>query len=472
MIQNYLHTFDSASYDPLNAFLQHACKITKRFVKDNPDTIIVQSDKGKQTVIMYENDYNSKMLHLLSDENTYKPTKTNPTSGFQKQNNDLVNRLLNLELIDSTTAYQLRTLSSHCPRKYGLPKAHKQDLPLRPVVPNIGGPSYMLSKYIGRIVRASIECEYNVTDSFSFCEYINTVRLPPSYILISLDVVSLFTCIPRSLVIHTIITKWDRIKRHTKINLDFFIEIVNFCMECSYFSFRGQYFKQISGTAMGNPFSPTAADLVMELLLEEVVERLNFPLPLLKKYVDDLILAVPADKVEEVLDVFNSYDSNLQFTCEREEEGRIPYLDMVLVRKADQSIKTEWYSKPMASGRFLDFFSCHPLHMKMNVVANFIMRVRKLSTNLPPKAINDIINEHLKVNHYPLSLRNRLQNRLMRKNVQVAPAETLPTTYKPMPYIDRLTARIKKSLRIDFPEITLATRNEHTINHLFTNTKH
>ena len=161
---------------------------------------------------------------------------------------------------------------------------------------------------------------------------------------------------------------------------------------------------------MGNPLSPVVADFVMEMLLNRVVNKLGFPIPLLKKYVDDLILALPEDKISETLACFNSFHNNIQFTCEVEVDGRIPFLDMVLVRKADQTIKTEWYSKPMASGRFLDYLSHHPLHMKMNVVMNFIRRVRDSSTNISRKQVDGIILKHLKQNHYPLSLSRRLVN--------------------------------------------------------------
>lgn len=474
IMKNYMHSFDSDTTDPLKTFLQNACKVMKKFINEHPDVIIVQSDKGKQTVLMYESDYNNKMLALLSDGNTYKAVKANPTHGYQKTNNALVKRLLDSKIISTAEAGRLEVKHAACPRIYGLPKAHKPNLPLRPVVPNIGAPSYMLSKYIGRVLRASIGSEYNITDSFSFCEFINGIQLPPDHVLVSFDVVSLFTCIPRELVKDAVTRKWNNIAPHTKMDDTLFKDIVQFCLECSYFSFRGKYYKQIFGTAMGNPFSPTAADLIMDMLLDEVVERLDFELPLLRKYVDDLVLAVPADRVEYVLFTFNSYDSNLQFTCEMERDRRLPYLDMVLVRQEDQTIKTEWYAKPMASGRFLDFFSYHPLHIKMNMVANFVRRVRLFSTNLSEQQVKDIIDRQLQVNHYPESLRHRLMNRMNERPPALnAEPETTATEklYRPLLWVDKLTCRLKKSLKVDFPNVALATRNENTINKMFTKTK-
>lgn len=203
---------------------------------------------------MYENNYNNKMLALLADANTYKAVKANPTSGYQKTNNALVKKLVSSKIIATKEAGQLEAKSAACPRIYGLPKTHKPNLPLRPVVHNIGAPSYMLSKYIGRILRTSIDSAYNITDSFSFCEFINGFRLPPDHVLVSFDVVSLFTCIPRKLVTDSISKMWNKIEPHTRIDDKLFKEIVEFCLECSYFSYRGKYYKQTFGTAMGNSF--------------------------------------------------------------------------------------------------------------------------------------------------------------------------------------------------------------------------
>lgn len=322
VIQNFIHRFKDNEPNMQYRHLTHAYKVTERFIKTNSDIVIVESDKGKQTVVMYEKEYDTKMREMLADENTYLVTNRNPTTGYQQKNNNFVSRLRNLELIDAKTAFQLKTNTAQCPRIYGLPKVHKPNMPLRPVVSNIGAPTYMLSKYVGRILQSSINSNYNIRDSFSFCTFINSVRLPENHILVSFDVTSLFTCIPRDMIPGIIIERWEEIKKHTHINLDLFLEIVNFCLECSYFSYRGNYYKQIFGTAMGSPLSPIIADLVMESLLDNVVSRLNFPIPLIKKYVDDLVLALPPDKVVEVMNVFNSFNENIQFTYEMEEKDR------------------------------------------------------------------------------------------------------------------------------------------------------
>lgn len=205
--------------------------------------------------------------------------------------------------------------------------------------------------------------------------------------------------------------------------------------------------------------------------MSNVMTKIKFPIPVIKKYVDDLILALPPDKVLEVLNIFNSYNPNIQFTYEVEQEEKLPFLDMVLVRLSDQSIKTEWYCKPMASGRFLDFLSCHPLHMKMNMVTNFIQRVRKLSTNMSKLEVDRIIDNHLQTNHYPRSLRHRLMNQNVNMRERINATHETDAIYKPMVFVPNLANRLAKTFKTDFPNMTTAMRNEFSIRSLFTQTK-
>lgn len=48
-----------------------------------------------------------------------------------------------------------------------------------------------------------------ITDSFQLAEKFNNFQLPVGYIIVSFDVVSLFTNIPLTLLINSINNKWD-----------------------------------------------------------------------------------------------------------------------------------------------------------------------------------------------------------------------------------------------------------------------
>lgn len=161
-------------------------------------------------------------LLLQDDSRIYRKVAKDLTNTFQNQNNSIVKRLQDLKLLDPYVASKLKTYMAVCPKIYGQPKAHKPALPLRPVVPCMTAPSYELSKYFSRILQTSMTSKYNVTDSFTFCDFVNNIQLPEGYILVSFDVVALFTSIPKNLVRQSIIRHWDEIKQHTQICLDLF----------------------------------------------------------------------------------------------------------------------------------------------------------------------------------------------------------------------------------------------------------
>ena len=66
--------------------------------------------------------------------------------------------------------------------------------------------------------------------SFEFKDYITSVKLEEDYILISLDVVSLFTNVPQQLVHKALEEKWHIIENRTSIPKKEFIELVDFCL--------------------------------------------------------------------------------------------------------------------------------------------------------------------------------------------------------------------------------------------------
>ena len=226
---------------------------------------------------------------------------------------------------------------------------------------------------------------------------------------------------------------------------------------------------------MGSPLSPVLADLVMETLLDTVIKRLDFCIVVIKKYVDDLLLIIPVGQIQTALSVFNSYHSSIQFTCEVESNGKLPFLDMTLIRQHDNTIRTEWYKKTIASERMLNFHSIHPLSQKINIMMNFIDRVNRLTTNLDVQSKRSIIFKQLTLNDYPRSLINRCLNRTNRLlNQACATKETNDDSsivYRSIPHIPGLTKRITKILSTSHPMVKISTRNLNTISNLHSRIK-
>ena len=175
-------------------------------------------------------------------------------------------------------------------------------------------------------------------------------------------------------------------------------------------------------------------------------------------------MLIHRDRVQEVLDIFNLQDENIRFTCEVEENGRLPYLDMLLIRTDDGRIQTDWYAKPMASGRMLNYLSFHPMAQKIGVVFNFIDRVRTLSTFRTEDEKKQIITKMLLSNNYPL----RLINRMLRhgRPPEITKTTSKPDCYRSLVHIPGLTPMIKRTLKINMPSVGIACSSDHTVKSL------
>jgi hypothetical protein len=105
---------------------------------------ILRVDKGGATVVMNQEDYNTRMIDHLSQCGSYKKLPSNPIAKVMK---DVKIAIKNSNL-DERIKKRLLLNSEITPRIYGLPKIHKDGAPLRPIVNTIGSPTYELAKYV------------------------------------------------------------------------------------------------------------------------------------------------------------------------------------------------------------------------------------------------------------------------------------------------------------------------------------
>jgi hypothetical protein len=152
---------------------------------------------------------------------------------------------------------------------------------------------------------------------------------------------------------------------------------------------------------MGSPLSPTLADLVMQDLESAAIKKLSCHLPFYYRYVDDIILAAPENALTVIHDSFNSLHNRLQFTIEKEKEGKISFLDVLLI-KCNNGIIFDQFRKPTFSGRYLNFFSHHPLCHKKGVIFGMVDKLILLShPQFHQKNFTFLVNTLLE-NNYPL----------------------------------------------------------------------
>ena len=126
-------------------------------------------------------------------------------------------------------------------------------------------PTHFLAKIIDNTLRYCFKNPAShIDNSFVLNEKLADKFIPHGYILVSLDIISLFTNIPLELVLRSLDKRFHKIQSSSKIPFVNIIDIVKFLFDNTYFLFDNTIYKQIFGTPMGFPISPTFADIVLE----------------------------------------------------------------------------------------------------------------------------------------------------------------------------------------------------------------
>lgn len=458
-------------------FLLEKKKSCMKFLKDHDDIICIRSDKGAKTVFMNRSEYIGKAGDLLNDADTYRKIP-DPTIGIQKINNGFVKKLYEKGKIDQRTKYKLTTYHATPPLMYFLPKHHKANMPLRPITADLNGPTRNLSEFATEILNKLRKSSYHIKNSYEFCDFINDQHFEDGEQMFSFDVVSLFTNAPVNKIIDILERRWNEIADLTTLDKDEFTEMITICTSNSYFAFNNQCYKQCYGTPMGAPISPILVELLMDDVLDKVQEKMeqhSRKIPIIRKYVDDLFLLLPSDRVDDVLSIFNGVEERIQFTFERETSGNIPFLDMTVYRDEERrGFYTKWYRKPVASGRILNYNSIHPLGQKISTAFGFIDRVYRLSHSRFADDNKKMLIEMLTKNDYPLKLVNRLINRYHKHSNTSSTQSTVSSSnvrHHSLQYIPKVSQRISKSITSLCDNVRIAYKSTNNVGCLFSRLK-
>ena len=237
--------------------------------------------------------------------------------------------------------------SGSCTDKfYGTAKVHKisendtvDELPIRPIVSNIGTATYDLPKYLAKLLSPLSQSECTIKNTKQFMEQIRMKQVPDGYKMVSFDEKSLFTNVPLEKAIEITLKRiYERKEINTLISKMEMKELLTLR-----FNYDNNVYQQNDGVAIGSQLGPILSGIFMVELENSLEPALNESMTLWWRFVDDTITFVKNDSIAYVLDQLNSFHEQIQFTYEVEHNNKLPFLDVLLIKNPNKISLQENY---------------------------------------------------------------------------------------------------------------------------------
>ena len=225
--------------------------------------------------------------------------------------------------------------------------------------------------------------DHNLKDSFDAVKMIRSI--PPElfdkdYQFVSFDVQSLFTSVPIQKTINKILDRVynkklinTNLKKRTTKNL-----LLDFCTKTP-FSFDNVLYEKCDGVSMDSSLGLVLANIILTEVENVTVKPLieTSVLRFYCRYVDDNLVMIKKDKIQHVLNSFNSFDKNLRFTVDTFDNGNIHFLDIKILNNGE----TDIYIKDTNTGLYVQYHSYGHWNTKIACLRSLYDRAKKICSN-------------------------------------------------------------------------------------------
>lgn len=217
--------------------------------------------------------------------------------------------------------------------------------------------------------------------------------------------------------------------------------------------------------------SPILSNIYMEEFEMRAMNTYNLKPKMWLRYVDDTFVIWPhgENTLEGFLQHLNSIEESIKFTMELEAGNKIPFLDVLVHKNEDGTLKTKVYRKPTHTGQYLHFDSNHPHNVKVGVARSLYDRARSVCSDERDleEELKSITNT-LKLNGYAeQALSKARDNRGTQTNQNTDQQDNVCTTV--IPYVRGLSEKIRR-IGNDY-NVRTAIRTTNTIRSMLTKTK-
>ena len=429
----------------------------------NRNIKISRPDKGNGVVILNTVDYIQKMNTILDDNSKFRKCK--PHEDIYKYNlniEDKINyqlrKLKRLNVITEGEYKELYVNGSSPSILYGLPKIHKANTPLRPILSAFKTPSYKLAQFLITGLSLFVNNIFTLKNSYDFKRILEERKFPKSAFLTSFDVTSLFTNVPVKETIDIAVQlMYNNGNSFRNMAQNDFRKLLELCTHDNHFLFNNEHYSQFEGFAMGNPLSATMANLFLSFHEQQWLDEcpLSFKPIVYKRYVDDcFVIFKRKSHANKFLNYLNKQHRNINFTIELEEQNKINFLDCTMEKVEDGNLISlifRVFRKLTFTNLGMNFHSQTLVIFKINNIRTLLHRAYEISSNwkILDKEL-EFLRSYFVLNGYPKELffkitKSFLQKKIIHKAVKQT-AEKMPF-YHNIPFVNNYTCiYIKKNL--------------------------
>lgn len=348
--------------------------MTKRYLKEH-DLLAIPFDKGVGICIMKRSDYETKLSTILELPQFEKvvDNRKNAVNPVIKEHDRIIDELKELNRsgkIDDDLLEKMRPTGSHPARLYGTGKVHKTTVPVRPILSMPGSAYHKIALQTTEWLSVVPECGIN-SSTKQISESLNAVTLDEDEEVVSFDVTSLYTNVPvQEAIEHCADLLYCGKHQLPPVDKDTFIRLLQLCACDVLMLTHDGFYKQVDGLAMGSPPAP----LLANGWLSKYDPTIQGDAKLYYRYMDDIIRSIKRHEIDSILRAINELHPMLQFTIEREIDGRLAFLDMLIIR-LNQKLSSTWYNKPTDTGLVMNYLALSPKKYKRSVVSGFVHRI-------------------------------------------------------------------------------------------------
>ena len=294
---------------------------------------------------------------------------------------------------------------------YFLPKTHKPNTPLRPIMSGLKSPTIAISTWLDGLLRPLFDRLACATFILNGVELIRQVEdwstqyLTSTTTFITMDVTDLYTMIPQEGGVKAIkrLMELCGLKQIDGVKKEIILALTRFVMTNNYFYLDGSYYKQIRGGAMGSPLTLTLANTYMYFVEQPISKWAKRTNSLYFRYIDDLFIMtnVHVNVLHGLIQFWNRLDKNIKFSSSIGLSAE--YLDVRLENRGG-ILMSEVFHKPSHEPYFLPFTSVHANHIKKSIPFTALVRAIRYSSSYTSfKQEEAHITMALLLNGYPIN---------------------------------------------------------------------